>query len=60
VALKKLWPSKRQGTTVFSFRLSIEGSLAMAKPCPKCFQYLIDNGVSKVYYSTREGKIEEL
>lgn len=59
VALSKLWPNKRKGVTVLSLRLSVEGGLAMAKPCAKCAAFLAENGVRRVYYSTREGEIVE-
>jgi deoxycytidylate deaminase len=60
VALSKLWPSKRRGVTVLSLRIGRDGKLSMAKPCPKCEQFCLDNRVSKVYYTNRKGEIQEL
>lgn len=57
-ALNKLWPNKRKGTKVWSIRTTKTGKLAMAKPCDECEKYLLDNGVSTVYYSTSSGEIK--
>jgi deoxycytidylate deaminase len=60
VALSKLWPSKRRGVTVLSLRMGRDGKLSMARPCPKCEKFCLDNGVSKVYFTDRKGEIQEL
>lgn len=57
VALSKLWPSKRRGTTLLSLRMGPEG-LAMARPCAECARFLADAGVERVYFSNRAGEIE--
>lgn len=59
-ALQKLWPNKRRGTTVWSIRLTRTGRLAEAKPCPACDQFLRENGVKAVVYSTQDGRIERM
>lgn len=57
VALGKLWPSKRVGTTVISLRMGRDGRLGMAKPCPECSRALKEAGVTRVYYSDRKGEV---
>jgi deoxycytidylate deaminase len=59
-ALGKLWPNKRKGVTVWSLRVSNSGAFMMAKPCPKCEQYLRENGVKEVLYSTNDGSIARM
>lgn len=60
MAIKKLWPSKRVGTTVWSIRITKTGKLASSKPCPKCMALLRASGVRCVIYSTCEGKLERM
>jgi deoxycytidylate deaminase len=59
-ALQQLWPSKRVGTKVYSFRWRRDGTLGMAKPCPKCEKYMRDNGVKIVFYSDNTGQIKKM
>lgn len=54
-ALQKLWPSERRNTKIISVRFNKAGKLAMAKPCPKCQEYLKAHGVKKVQYSDSNG-----
>lgn len=56
-ALGKLWPDKRKGVTVWSLRISNRGGFLMAKPCPRCEEYLRQNGVKEVLYSDHDGSI---
>ena len=56
VALKKLWPSERRGTKVYSLRLRRSDTLGMAKPCAECEAFMRENGVKLVFYTDREGK----
>jgi pyrimidine deaminase RibD-like protein len=56
-ALSKLWPSNRKGTTLFSLRFLRNGRLGLALPCPKCQVFLKQSGVSRVYFSTSDGRI---
>lgn len=60
VALSKLWPSNRDGVTLFSLRFLRDGSLGLAKPCRACQTYLKKYGVGRVYYSETEGIIVRL
>jgi deoxycytidylate deaminase len=55
MALNKLWPSKRRGTTVISIRLNKSGRFSSAKPCKACAALLLASGVSKVQYSDADG-----
>lgn len=48
VALSKLWPSKRKGTTIINLRLKRSGLVGDSYPCTKCQAFLIKNGVIKV------------
>lgn len=50
VALSKLWPSKRRGTTVLNIRLTRGGVMGLAKPCQDCWKYLAENGVQKAIW----------
>lgn len=59
-ALGKLWPDKRRGVTVWSLRVSNSGRFLMAKPCPRCEEYLRANGVKEVLYSTSDGSITRM
>lgn len=56
-ALNKLWPSKRRGCVIYNVRIRVDGSLGISRPCKKCLVYLAKNGVSKVYYTTNDGRI---
>ncbi len=59
-ALSKLWPSKRNGTKVWSIRITPGGKLACAKPCNNCEKFLREHGVKSVFYTTAIGSIEEM
>jgi len=54
-ALNSLWPDKRRGTTLLSIRVTKSGALSMARPCPKCYQFMLDSGVKNVIYSNSQG-----
>lgn len=56
-ALNSLWPKERRGTTVLSIRVTKSGKLSMARPCPKCYQFMLDNGVKNVVYSDSNGEL---
>lgn len=51
-ALKKIWPSERVGTTIWSIRITRGGRLAMARPCDKCMEFIKESGVKAIVYST--------
>jgi deoxycytidylate deaminase len=59
-ALDKIWPNERKGARVYSFRLRKDGTWSTAKPCPKCEQYLRDNGVKIVYYTNAVGVLVKM
>lgn len=59
-ALKKLRPLLRQGVTIYNFRFRKGGTFGISKPCPKCEQYLRDNGVKVVYYTDTDGEIKKM
>jgi len=54
-AIGKLWPSKRRGCVVWSFRFSKSGNLALAKPCKRCQERLRASGIRCCHYSTESG-----
>jgi pyrimidine deaminase RibD-like protein len=58
VALGKLWPSKRRGCRFVSLRVRRDGSLGMARPCARCEEVLLDNGIARGLYSTADGRME--
>jgi cytidine deaminase len=59
-ALKKLWPDHRKGATVYSFRFTKAGKMAMAKPCAECEKFMRENDVKVVYYSVSNGGMERM
>jgi deoxycytidylate deaminase len=59
-ALKKIWPNKRNGCTVWSFRFTKTGALTMAKPCEPCTDYLRSMGIRTVVYSNSAGQMERV
>jgi hypothetical protein len=46
--------------TLINIRIMSDGTIGMSKPCPKCQQLLKDFGISKVYFSNRDGFFEEI
>jgi pyrimidine deaminase RibD-like protein len=54
-ALKRV--KYKHNLTVLSVRVGKDGKLRMAKPCPECWQYLVDNGVRTILYSVDSGEI---
>lgn len=59
-ALQQLWPNKRHGVKVYSFRWRKNGTMGMAKPCIHCEKYMRDAGVKVVYYSDSNGQIQKM
>lgn len=49
-----------KGCSMFVVRLNKNGKMLMAKPCKICRNYLNYIGISRVYYTTNDSKIEEL
>ena len=58
--LRKVWPNRRRGLVLWSFRLTKTGKLAQAKPCSKCQKMLLCNGITKVVYSDSKGLIQTM
>jgi hypothetical protein len=58
-ALKKLWPSKRQGVTVVNLRFTAANSIGCSKPCRNCELYMRKAGVQKVIYTNANGLFVE-
>lgn len=54
-ALKKLWPSKRAGTTVFNLRFT-RHSLGNSRPCHRCMDYMVQNSVKNIWFF-EDGKL---
>ncbi len=48
-ALKKLWPSKRAGTTVFNLRFAVN-SISNSRPCDSCMDYMVQNSVKNIWF----------
>ena len=40
------------GSTMYVYRESLVGDVAMARPCSDCMGYLISHGVGTIFYST--------
>jgi deoxycytidylate deaminase len=59
-ALNKIWPNKRAGARLFSFRITPGGKWACAKPCPDCMKVIKASGIKDVWYTDREGKIQKM
>lgn len=60
VALSKLWPSERVGTTVINLRILKSGRFGNSRPCSSCLAFLLEAKVKKVYFSTEAGSFESL
>lgn len=56
-ALKKMWPSERKGTKLWSIRFLKSGRFGMAKPCKNCMKFIIESGVKVLYYTDETGSI---
>lgn len=55
MALGKLWPNHRPGTTVINIRIRRNGTLGDAKPCFNCREFMFKMGVRRIIYSNRYG-----
>lgn len=53
VALRKAGDA--EGSTIYVARITRSGALGLAKPCPRCLDLLITEGVSTVVWSTPSG-----
>lgn len=54
------WNVKKSGLTVISLRVTANGTLRMAKPCPACQAHMREHGVKTVLYSNQDGQIERM
>lgn len=60
-ALNHLWPNKRSGTTIINLRITRGGHFGNARPCQKCWDYLMVSGVNKViYYNGKDWTMERV
>lgn len=59
-AMNQIWPNKRSGLTLWSFRMTKAGQLAMALPCSKCQEILYKNGITKIHYSDQSGQMRSI
>lgn len=53
-ALKSSGRSKIRGSSMFVYRETKQGCLALAKPCKDCMSKLIDFGIKWLFYTTSE------
>lgn len=54
-ALKKLWPSKRAGTTVFNLRFTTR-SLGNSRPCDGCMAFMELHSIKNIWFY-EDGKL---
>ena len=47
------------GTTLYVYRESKDGKLAMSRPCPRCMQLIKEQGIKKICYTTNDGYVNE-
>lgn len=48
------------GASVIVVRITRSGNLGLAKPCPTCERLLREKGVKRIYYTNKNGIIEEV
>lgn len=53
-ALKTSGKSKIKGSSIFVYRETKHGDLALAKPCNDCTKQLVEFGIKWVFYTTDE------
>ena len=47
------------GSTMYIYRETKDGTLALSKPCKTCMKFLKDIGIRKIYYTTKKGYLKE-
>ena len=47
------------GTEIYVYRETYNRLPAMAKPCDTCFAYIVESGITKIYYTTGTGNFFE-
>lgn len=53
-AIKTTGKNKIKGSSIFVYRKTKDGKLAIAKPCEDCMKNLADFGIKWVFYTTNE------
>lgn len=48
------------GSTLYVYRQHKDGSLALAKPCPRCMALIKEQGIRKIKYTTEDGYAIEI
>lgn len=46
--------------TVYTYRQTAEGHLAMSRPCSRCMAFLKQNGIRRIKYTTPDGYVSEI
>jgi pyrimidine deaminase RibD-like protein len=59
-AIMGVSPSDLRNAKVFVYMENVKGKIGKGKPCPCCTKMLEQLGLSKVFYTNGEGKIEFL
>lgn len=59
-AINGMAKNKTKGCTLIIVGETVVGTQILTKPCPSCYTALCAAGIKKVYYETREGKLEKL
>lgn len=59
-ALTNLWPNRRAGSTIINLRINRSGGFANSRPCRECYDFLIANGIKRIYYTNKIGIFEEM
>lgn len=49
-------PSVLSKCVLINIRIMSDGTIGMSRPCVKCQKLLRDFGISKIYYTNRDGK----
>lgn len=56
--LNKCSKEKLEGATVVVVRTNLKGCISsMSRPCPSCFNLLVENGIKKIVYIDWKNKI---
>lgn len=48
-----------KGATIYIFRENKNGSMALARPCSSCYNFLVSQGVKKIIYTAENTFVEE-
>ncbi len=47
----------KKANSILVIRINKEGKLCDSKPCQYCFNFILNSGIQKIYYSNEQGKI---